>query len=222
MATTVENTLTSITPRAWSPTSFEVYQNNDIMQFRAQFNSNPATDVVLMTFMANRDVSLYGELMMNGGAMRSLRTFSINVTTSGEDVVSFRSGNAPGDEVLRILSDGTITSGTDVMVLAHNILSLQAYTDSAANGAEVTVVAGTGSAGIGLSVGGDTIVAVNRTALVAQAGMFIRLDTVGSSMAASTDGDVGAMVVQLTGSPPVGKLWIKLDNTPTWGYVTLT
>lgn len=98
-------------PGIWAPDRFQLFQQQDYLDLRASFPDGTKNRAA--RFYANGDLQVAGEVFMQGGQIRSEQVMSLTVTGSGEDVVSFRGAGAfgaPGSEVLRVGSDGTLTS----------------------------------------------------------------------------------------------------------------
>jgi len=89
----------------WAPEHFKAYQLRDYMDFRAELGTG---DVTIMRLLANRDVHIYGELVLRDPAIRVFETLGITCTSRNQDIASFRTGGAEGDEVLRIMNTGDI------------------------------------------------------------------------------------------------------------------
>jgi hypothetical protein len=104
----VVDLVTITDPGLWSPDRFQAYQQQDYLDLRASFPSG--TTPRALRLYANGDLQVAGEMFLRGGQIRGDQTLTIAVLEQGEDVVSFRQGEGPGTEVLRIEESGTIAS----------------------------------------------------------------------------------------------------------------
>ena len=111
--------LTAVTAlRPWHATAFDVYQGRtDYVDFR--FTLGDGTTRTVLRLKANNDVSLYGEVILENGALRSTSSFQMTSYSKDEPLVSFRAGPAVGVEMLSIQLDGTIC-GPDSVVKVSN------------------------------------------------------------------------------------------------------
>ena len=93
--------------RPWDPNILNAYLGASYVDSTFSGGGGNKTPLRLM---ANADVRLYGEVILEKGLFRSYEGFGFTSYSSVEPLVSFRQGSAMGDEVLRIQTDGTIQS----------------------------------------------------------------------------------------------------------------
>lgn len=88
----------------WLPGNFQSRLIGDALELQA---SLAGEEVSVMRLQANKDVTFFGELLLDDGNVWSLGTISLtNTDPSASDVVSFRQSQAEGDEVMRISREG--------------------------------------------------------------------------------------------------------------------
>lgn len=102
---TIVETTTPVRP--WDPTSLTAYLGLSYVDLRF---SGGGGDVTPMRLLANGDVRLYGELLMETGLVRSYDGFGFTSYGTTEPLVSFRYGAGVGTEMLRINNDGSVQS----------------------------------------------------------------------------------------------------------------
>jgi hypothetical protein len=102
----------SSSPVPGAPKKYRIIQDSDILEVRAYFGTGTSDPyLAAAAFLANQETHLYGELVMATPAIRHAGILSLN-NISNDDIVSFRSGSAPGDEVLRVKANGDVQYGT--------------------------------------------------------------------------------------------------------------
>jgi len=90
-----------------SPERFQAYQFKEYLDFRAVYMTEP---ISILRLMANRDVHIYGELILEGdAAIRTWKTMTINCLDKDKDILSLRSSQSWGDEIYRFGKDGEIS-----------------------------------------------------------------------------------------------------------------
>ena len=104
--------------RPWNATSLEAWLGVDHADLR--FVGGGA--LTPLRLFANGDVRLYGELLLDDGAVRASDTIALTVYDSN-DIVSFRSGSGAGDELLRIDVDGAICGAAESTLVLKSYVS---------------------------------------------------------------------------------------------------
>lgn len=111
-----------------SPPRYCLYHESDYLEVRSYYGSIPdGFNTAIARFLSNKETHLYGECILHDPAIRSFGVLSLTNMNQGEDIVSFRSGNAVGDEQLRILSDGTIRSADGQALLLKSAADSTSY-----------------------------------------------------------------------------------------------
>lgn len=162
---TIVETTTPVRP--WDPTSLTAYLGLSYVDLRF---SGGGGDVTPMRLLANGDVRLYGELLMETGLVRSYEGFGFTSYGTTEPLVSFRYGAGVGTEMLRINNDGSVQSRSGAsLVLKGEVPSggttgiELSLSNDAPSGKSVLLVKE--SAGTVLSVSGNTPAVGNVTVL---------------------------------------------------------
>lgn len=91
--------------RSWASNGTRVAQTTECLELQFKYGSGTYRKAI--RFLANGDLRLFGELVTEGGALRSYATFAMTVYNA-QDIVSFRSGPGAGTEKLRITSSGAL------------------------------------------------------------------------------------------------------------------
>lgn len=106
--------------RDWVSTGARFRQGVEMLDLEFEYSGGTRRAV---RFQANSDVRLYGELISEGGAIRSYESFSFTVYGSpAKDIASFRNYDSSAQSVnaerLRVTSDGTVkaAAGANLML----------------------------------------------------------------------------------------------------------
>ena len=126
-----------------APTRYRLVQDQDIFEIRAYFGEPPeAAYLAVARFLSNQETHLFGECVMWSPAIRHVGVLSLNNVTASEDIVSFRTGPAPGDEVLRVTADGLLTVPLRTAYASLHATAFMRTIKGADNSAAGLVVAG--------------------------------------------------------------------------------